>query len=304
MLIVRAKKAAIFFVACEQNPATRVKIPNAMRIKGYFPSKATNQVLQMQVRCEAEKIKGEAIPDPPAPAAVAASALLALASVATTGRSNGCSHCHGGWGVANTRERQEALAAVHTHGKKFFVTGGKHVTSDDMFIVVELNWRRVEAAEREKDKKSRVEYHARRKAALLIIDRLENELENDVGQLKSKELKVLLRWKGVPVLTMGNVVNRRIFYQQFAEGGAEEAGIPASWTEINEAEFIALRDAPIAMCDTAYGWFEEQKKRDVERANQKMTATEKEVFKRKMAEINKADAGDEETLPPTPPPPV
>jgi hypothetical protein len=36
--------------------------------------------------------------------------------------------------VANTREHQEALAAVHTHSKKFFVTGGKHVTSDDMFI--------------------------------------------------------------------------------------------------------------------------------------------------------------------------
>jgi hypothetical protein len=41
--------------------------------------------------------------------------------------------------VANTRERQEALAAVHTHGKKFFVTGGKHVTLNDIFISVELN---------------------------------------------------------------------------------------------------------------------------------------------------------------------
>jgi hypothetical protein len=52
--------------------------------------------------------------------------------------------------------------------------------------------------------------------------------------------------KDVPVLTMGNVANRRILYQQFTEGGAEEAGIPALWTEINEAELIALRDAPIA----------------------------------------------------------
>jgi hypothetical protein len=33
----RAKKAAIFFMACEQNPATRVKIPDAMRIKGVLP---------------------------------------------------------------------------------------------------------------------------------------------------------------------------------------------------------------------------------------------------------------------------
>jgi hypothetical protein len=37
-----AKKAAIFFVACEQNPATRVKIPDAMRIKGYSPSEPTD----------------------------------------------------------------------------------------------------------------------------------------------------------------------------------------------------------------------------------------------------------------------
>ena len=63
--------------------------------------------------------------------------------------------------VANTRERQEALAAAHTHGKKFFVMGGEHVTSNDMLIAAELNQRKAEATGREKDKKSRVEYHAR-----------------------------------------------------------------------------------------------------------------------------------------------
>jgi hypothetical protein len=63
----RAKKAAIFFVAWEPNTATRVEIPNAMRIRGYSQSKTADRVLQMQVRCEAEKIKGEAIPGPPAP---------------------------------------------------------------------------------------------------------------------------------------------------------------------------------------------------------------------------------------------
>ena len=98
----------------------------------------------------------------------------------------------------------------------------------------------------------------RSNAALPIFDRLKNELKNDVGRLKRKELEVLLRWKGVPVSTMGNVVNRCILYQQFAEGGSEEADIPALWTEIDEAELIALRDAPIAMCDTAYVRFEEQ----------------------------------------------
>ena len=106
----------------------------------------------------------------------------------------------------------------------------------------------------------------------------------------------------MPVLTMGNVANRRILYQHFAEGGAEdEVGIVlAPWTEIDEEKLIVLRDGPIAICNTAYGRFEEQKKRDVERAYQKMTAAEKEVFKQKIAEINKTDANNGKTLSPIP----
>ncbi len=58
----RTKKAAQFFVACDANPDTRVKIPDAMRIKGYSLSEAANRSLQQQVRREADKIKGEAVP--------------------------------------------------------------------------------------------------------------------------------------------------------------------------------------------------------------------------------------------------
>ncbi len=76
------------------------------------------------------------------------------------------------------------------------MTGGEHVTSNDMLIAAELNQRKAEVTGREKDKKSRVEYHARREAALPIVDRLKNELENDVGRLKSKELEVLLPAEG------------------------------------------------------------------------------------------------------------
>jgi hypothetical protein len=84
----------------------------------------------------------------------------------------------------------------------------------------------------------------------------------------------------------------------------EEVCIPALWTDIDEAELIALRDAPIEMCDTAYMRFEEQKKRDVERAYQKMLATEKEMFKKKMEEIDKPDAGVHEEFPPPTPTPI
>ncbi len=119
------------------------------------------------------------------------------------------------------------------------------------------------AAEREKDKKCQVEYHARQGATLPIVGHLEKKLENNDARLTSKELEVLLRWKGVPVSRVGNVANKQVLYQQFAEEGTKEASIPAPWTEIDQAGLDALRNAPIELKDTAYGRFEEQKKRDV-----------------------------------------
>jgi hypothetical protein len=36
----RAKKAALFLLGCEKNPATRLSIPAAMRAKGFLDVKA------------------------------------------------------------------------------------------------------------------------------------------------------------------------------------------------------------------------------------------------------------------------
>ena len=74
--------------------------------------------------------------------------------------------------VAQTCKRQEALTAATTHGKKFFVTGGEHITLDDMFKSSKIVRRNAEAVEVEKDKKRRLEYRTRREAALLVLDRL------------------------------------------------------------------------------------------------------------------------------------
>jgi hypothetical protein len=37
-----ARKAALVFLACEANPATRLSIPTAMRAKGYLDVKAVD----------------------------------------------------------------------------------------------------------------------------------------------------------------------------------------------------------------------------------------------------------------------
>ncbi len=87
----RAKKAAIFFVACEPNTATRVKIPNAMKIRGYSQSEAADRALQMQVRREAEKIKGEAIPGR------VCAAVPINHSKRGEGSTYGDNSCSGGW---------------------------------------------------------------------------------------------------------------------------------------------------------------------------------------------------------------
>jgi len=151
--------------------------------------------------------------------------------------------------VPHTRECQEALAATLLHGKKFVVIGDEHVTLDGMFKVAIDRWIE-EATEREKEKKNRAEYHASYEGALPILDCLKNDLESDAKQLRSKELEIPLKWKGTAVSKMGSVANRRVLFQQVAEGGAEEAIIPAPWIEINQAELDALRNAPIKLSST------------------------------------------------------
>jgi hypothetical protein len=103
----------------------------------------------------------------------------------------------------------------------------------------------------ENGKHSRVKYYLRRKAALPILERLVNELGKNVRWQTSKELEMLLWWKGVPVSKMGNVANRCILHKQFAEGGMEEVSIPTPWMKNDQIELNALRNAPIKMADTS-----------------------------------------------------
>ena len=79
-----ARKAAVFFLACEPNPVTRLSIPAAMRAKGYSDSEAADRILVQQVPRESQKNKSN---DTPRPESAAASSLLALATAATAASS-------------------------------------------------------------------------------------------------------------------------------------------------------------------------------------------------------------------------
>ena len=60
---------------------------------------------------------------------------------------------------------------------------------------------------------------------------------------------------------------------------------------------MALRNAPIKMANTLYGWFLTTQKRDTEWAFQHMDAAEREAFLRRLMEIDTADVKDGQSQP-------
>jgi hypothetical protein len=209
--------------------------------------------------------------------------------------------------VENTREQQEALARTSMAGGVFFLTGGQHLTADDGWIASsEMKERKTRAAEMEREKKRRLGNHAMHEEVLPILNRLENELDGNVDRLKDRELKGLLKWKGVPASKMGNVVAKKVLYKKIVEegGGGEEdeVSIADRWTDANEVALDTLKNAPIEMGDTAYGRYEAEKKKDIERAYKKMTAKGKSDLMRELEELDVEDANDNECTPPSPTP--
>ncbi len=96
-----------------------------------------------------------------------------------------------------------------------------------MFIAAEMGNRERIIAEMEKGKKVCIEFHARRDAALVVLNCLDHELDGNVERLTTKDLEVLLQWKGVLPSKMGNMANRRALYQQFAGNrGDDDLGDP------------------------------------------------------------------------------
>ena len=63
-----------------------------------------------------------------------------------------------------------------------------------MFKAAEIGVRNIQIDEKEKDKKSQIEFSVKRDVALPVLDRLTNELDENVLRLTSKVLEVLLRW--------------------------------------------------------------------------------------------------------------
>ena len=78
-----------------------------------------------------------------------------------------------------------------------------HVVMDNGCIAAEMKAREAEVAEKEKDGKQRKEFHERREAVLIVIDRLKHELDSDADQLSDGDLKYCFAGRVCPFRKWG-----------------------------------------------------------------------------------------------------
>ena len=160
----------------------------------------------------------------------------------------------------NTLARQQALANARGHGGRFHVTGGMHVTSDDVFISMEMSVRNEERGKVEKDRKIRQQLQATVEKALALL-----EQGKPVNSLSVADLDVLLVWHQAPKTKVAKKSDK---LQQWMAIRADGDPLPAyeRWTDEEEQRLVALNAINIDISDTQYGREVALKKRELEAA--------------------------------------
>jgi hypothetical protein len=94
----------------------------------------------------------------------------------------------------NSKERIALLARTNTHGKKFFVTGGSHVCSDDLFKAQALIAREEELEEKQKLKMTlQAKSELQTKAMALLVEKAACFELNQYKDVSTKDLDLLLQ---------------------------------------------------------------------------------------------------------------
>jgi hypothetical protein len=108
----------------------------------------------------------------------------------------------------NTVARQVAPVNAKGHGGRFHVTGGAHMTCDDLFIAAEMSARREQMEGYEKKKKLALQLQDVEEKALAILGQ-----EKAVQSLTVKELEVLLAWHQAPKVTGAKKAEKLVQWQ-------------------------------------------------------------------------------------------
>jgi hypothetical protein len=174
----------------------------------------------------------------------------------------------------NSSERQEALAKARTAGVHIKVTGGDHLTSDDMLVGYELVERREEIMKLESQKKDALGATRRDPHAEEVINRLRAEKQvdavtiEDPSSITNKDLDILLKWKidseSLPASVSKNKGTRVAKWIELRNAAAsDDDEARPEWTKELEAELQQIKSEELTLKDTAVG---QEKQRGVNNA--------------------------------------
>ena len=179
--------------------------------------------------------------------------------------------------VPHSQERIEALSKAKTHGERFFVTGGSHATSDDVFKAAELTNRKGEIAAMEKDKIDRTAAQQRESLALAI---LQHEPPILAENLRKPQLQTILLWYGVQRNKQGKTIaDVRAKYIELKEQNVSPEPYK-KWVDSDEEILKNMKTSEIEMKDTALGRYEEAQRKSMKEAVRKMSQDERAEFMR------------------------
>jgi hypothetical protein len=184
----------------------------------------------------------------------------------------------------NTLARQQAIANARGHGGRFHVKGGMHVTSDDLFISMEMNFRNEERGKVEKERKIRQQLQATEEKALALL-----EQGKPVNSLSVADLDVLLAWHQAPKTKGAKKADK---LQQWMAIRADGDSPPAyeRWTDEEEQRLVALNAINIDISDTQYGCEVALKKRELEAAADHFNWEERDELRKKWDVMDVEDA--------------
>jgi len=174
-----------------------------------------------------------------------------------------------------TLPQQQALANACGHGGRFHVTGGMHVTSDDLFISMEMNIRNEERVKVKKDRKKRLQLQATEEKALALL-----EQGKPVNLLSVADLDMLLAWHQAPKTKSAKKADK---LQQWMAIRADGNPPPAyeRWADEDEQRLVALHATNIDISNMQYMREVALKKRELEAAAGHFNRGERDELRKK-----------------------
>jgi hypothetical protein len=178
----------------------------------------------------------------------------------------------------NSKERIALLATANTHGKRFFVTGGSHVCSDDFLKSQALIARKEELQEKRKLKKelgAKAELQA--KAMALLLEKAACFESNQYKDVSTKDLDLLLQWYDVPKEKMKKA--DKVAKWREIRASNTPPPVLVGWTEEDEAELERMANNESDMSDTYLGRYATMQKKNAVAAILDFTDEEWESLK-------------------------